>query len=179
MTSAALLLVPRILIVRLHHQQARPDALELDDARAGQRAAVDADVVRPEPGPEAGRVQDLGIELGNLDEQPAAGLIPVEREEAVDLLHAAGAIGDRRNRLGASGRGAAAALALRAGERREKEQTESERGRETVEHAEEYQLPRNVVTKAPDPRTPDRRTANAVSPAIVPSKEPPPSRGSA
>ena len=98
----------------------------------------------PRPVAEAGRVQDLGIELGNLDEQPAAGLIPVEREEAVDLLHAAGAIGDRRNRLGASGRGAAAALALRAGERREKEQTEGERGRETVEHAEEYQLPRNV-----------------------------------
>ena len=86
------------LVVRLHHQQPRPDAFELDDPRSGQRAAIDADVVRAETGAKAGGVQHLDIELRDFDEQPAAGLIPVHREEPVDLLHAAGAFADRRNR---------------------------------------------------------------------------------
>ena len=84
--------------VRLHHQHARADALERDDARAAAAAAIQADVVRAEAGGQAGVHQDVGIELRDLDEQRSGALVPVEREEAVDLLHARGARVDRLDR---------------------------------------------------------------------------------
>jgi hypothetical protein len=128
------------LIVRLHHQQARPDALELDDPRTGQRAAVDADVVRAETGAEAGRMQHFDIELGYLDEQPAAGLIPIHREEAVDFLHASGAFADRWNGVSTTCTGAATTLRLRGRRTMDEEETDTESSRERLEHAEDYKM---------------------------------------
>ena len=110
-----------------------------------ERAAIDADVVRAETGAEPGRVQHLDVELRDLDEQPAAGLVPVHREEAVDLLHAAGAIADRGDGVGA---GAGAALRLRRGGAGDQEQTNSERSGATVEHGEAYKILRTSVRPA-------------------------------
>ena len=62
-------------------------AFELDDSRAGQDATVEADVVRSQAGRQACRVKHLGVEPGDLEKQPASRLVPVEREEAVNLLH--------------------------------------------------------------------------------------------
>ena len=80
------------LIVRLHHQHLRPGAFELDDARAGQDAAVEPDVVRTEARGESRGVEHLGVEPGNLEPQAAGGFVPVEWEEAVDLLHAGSSV---------------------------------------------------------------------------------------
>ena len=75
------------LVVGLDHQHAGAGAFELDDSRAGQDAAVEADVVRSQAGRQACRVKHLGVEPGDLEKQPASRLVPVEREEAVNLLH--------------------------------------------------------------------------------------------
>ncbi len=74
--------------VRLGHQHAWTDALERHDPRAAAAAAIQADVVGAEPGRQAGVQQDLGIELRNLEEHRSGALFPVQREEALDLLHA-------------------------------------------------------------------------------------------
>src|SRR5690606_5531492 len=75
-------------IVGLNHEDLRPDALEDDDARARELPAIDPDVVRPEPGGDPGDVEDLGVEARDLEPELPGGLVPVEREEAVQALHA-------------------------------------------------------------------------------------------
>jgi len=63
--------------------------------------------------PPVPRSSPMSFELGDLDEHRAGALVPVEREEAVDFLHAGGARLDRLNRAGA-GLGAAATTAAAA-----------------------------------------------------------------
>ena len=75
-------------VVGLHDEDPRTDAFEGDDAGARERAAVDADVVRAEPGRNPGGVQHLGVQLRQLHPQPPAGLVPIERREAIELLEA-------------------------------------------------------------------------------------------
>src|SRR5262249_45612249 len=107
-------------LVRLHQQHARADALEDDQAAAAAGAAVEADVVGAETCGQTGGEQELGVEPRDLDEQGSAALVPVEREVAVDLLHAARARLDRRNRsarCGCLSAAAAAAAGLLRGER--------------------------------------------------------------
>ena len=50
-------------IVGLGHEDPGTDPLEPDDARAGQLAPIDADVVRPEPGADPRGVQNIGVPL--------------------------------------------------------------------------------------------------------------------
>ena len=88
-------------LIRLHEQHPRPDALEIDDASAAAGAAIEPNVVRSEARRQAGRIEELGVEPRNLDEQRSAALVPVQRKVAVDLLHACRAGVDRRDRSGA------------------------------------------------------------------------------
>jgi hypothetical protein len=67
-------------------------------ACAAAGAAIEPDVVRAESGRQAGVHQDVGVEPGNFDEQRSRALVPVERIEAVDFLHARGARVDRLDR---------------------------------------------------------------------------------
>ena len=80
---------------------------------AAALAAVEADVVRAEAGREAGVQQELGVEARDLEEQRSGALVPVEREVAVDLLHAGRAVVDRRDRTAGGLSAAATAAAAR------------------------------------------------------------------
>ncbi len=124
-----------VAVVRLDHEDLRPDALEDDDARAGELPAVDPDVVRAEAGSDTGDVEDLGVEARDLEPELAGGLVPVEREEAVETLHAARPFLDRRRPL----RLAAPALRVQMGGR----------GDESGEHEGETE-------RVPDARRPTR-----------------------
>src|SRR5206468_9226840 len=73
-------------LVRLHEQHARTDAVEVHDASAAAGAAIEPDVVRSEAGRQAGRVEELGVEPRDLEEERSAAIVPVERKVAVDLL---------------------------------------------------------------------------------------------
>ena len=84
------------LVVRLHHQDPRSGLLELHDPGAGGLAAIDPDVVRAQAGRHAGRIEDLGVQHRNFDVQLAGVVVPIEREESVDLLQVLGAVRDRR-----------------------------------------------------------------------------------
>src|SRR4030095_3809810 len=84
-------------LIALHQEHARADALELDDPAGAAGAAVESDVVRPETGREPGREQEVGVEPADLEEHRAGPLMPVERNEAVDLPHPARPVFDRRN----------------------------------------------------------------------------------
>ena len=72
--------------------------------RPAALAAIEADVVRPEAGGEARREQELGVEARDLEKQRAGALVPVQREVAVELLHAADAVLHRRYGSRASAR---------------------------------------------------------------------------
>ena len=86
-----------VVVVGLDHQDLRADALEADDACAGQLRAIQPDVVRSHAGPKARHVEHLRVQSRNLEvERAGAGLLPVEREEPVELLRAVRAVGDRR-----------------------------------------------------------------------------------
>ena len=85
-------------VLRLDQQHLGPGALEEDDALALQLSTVQADVVRAQPRREPVGVQHLDAEARDLEVEPAAGLVPVEREEAVELLHAGGLRFDRGRR---------------------------------------------------------------------------------
>src|SRR5205823_6862525 len=89
-------------VVGLHHHHARADALEFDDAALARLAAIETDIIRPEPGREPGGVEQLGVEPVDLHPQRAAALVPVERQVAVDLLEAGRAGFDGRGWSGRS-----------------------------------------------------------------------------
>ena len=63
-------------------------------------AAVEADIVGAQAGGEAGDVEEIGIQTGDLEVEAAGPLVPIERKVAVDLAHAAGAFLDGRNTSG-------------------------------------------------------------------------------
>ena len=89
-------------LVRLHQHHARPDALEVNQpSAAAAGAAVETDIVRAEPGGQAGVEQELGVETRDLEKHRAAALIPIQREVAVELLHARRAVLDRLQGCGA------------------------------------------------------------------------------
>src|SRR5207247_7300484 len=71
--------------VRLDHQDLRSDPLEADDAAAAFLAAIEADIVRSQPGRESGRVQNVGVEAWDFEEQRAGPLLPVERKVAIEF----------------------------------------------------------------------------------------------
>ena len=64
--------------------------------RAAFLPAVEADVVRAEAGGEAGGIEEFGVEARDLQPQVAGAFVPIEREIAVDFLHAGGAFLDAR-----------------------------------------------------------------------------------
>src|SRR5205823_12623152 len=119
--------------VRLHHENLRPDALEADDAPAAFLSAVEADVVRPQTGGQAGRKQEVGVEAWDLDQQAAGPLVPVEREEAVQFLETVRALVDRRGARGRALSAAAAALRLRRGRGTREHDCENDRCSEHME----------------------------------------------
>ena len=85
-----------VIVVRLGHENLRTDALELHDARAAELRAIEADVVGAEARREPREVNQLLVEPSDLHEEGAGRFIPVERHEAIELLHAGRAIRDRR-----------------------------------------------------------------------------------
>src|ERR1019366_10375649 len=86
--------------VALHQHHLRSDTLEGNDAGTAFLAAVEADVVRSQSGGEPGSIEELVVEARDLQPQAAGTLVPIERKVAVDLLHAAGALFDARQRPG-------------------------------------------------------------------------------
>ena len=98
------------VVVRGHEQDLRPHPLEHHDARTRKRAPIDPDVVRAEAGGDAGGMQDLHPEVRDLEIELPVRFIPVDGNEAVELLHVRGLLLDRgrlaRGRTrGLSGRG--------------------------------------------------------------------------
>ena len=85
-------------LVGLHQQHPRPDPLELHDPSLAALAAIQAEVVRAEPGRQPRGHQQLGVEAAHLEQHRARPLVPVERDEAVDLAQAGGALIHRRRR---------------------------------------------------------------------------------
>src|SRR6185436_12810579 len=99
-------------LVALNQQHARADAVERNDPRAAAGAAIEADVVRPETCRQTRREEELDVEARDLEKHRARTLVPVEREVAIQFLHAAGARIDPRHRAaGGLLRAAASALA--------------------------------------------------------------------
>jgi hypothetical protein len=76
-----------VAVVALHHEHARADALEDYDATGAELPLVEPDRVRSEPGGERDLIEDLGVEARDLEVHPPRARVPVERHEAVDLLH--------------------------------------------------------------------------------------------
>ena len=87
-------------LVGLDQQHARADALEEHQASGSARAAVEADVVRAKAGRESRRIEELGIEARDLEKHRSRSVVPVQRKVAVDLLHATGALLNRRRWTG-------------------------------------------------------------------------------
>ncbi len=81
-------------LIALHHQNARTNALEGDDAPLAFDAAVEPDIVGAEPGGETVGEQEVRIEARNLEPQIARALVPIEREIAIDFVHAGNAFFD-------------------------------------------------------------------------------------
>src|SRR5262249_50424852 len=90
------------------------DPMEADDATAAFLAAIEADVVRAEAGREPRREQEVLLERRDLEPQRAGAIVPVEGEEAIDLLQARRAFLDGWRAAGRRGLTAAAAT-LRKG----------------------------------------------------------------
>ena len=78
------------LVVGLDQQHPRPDAARLEDVRSAQLPPVDPHRIAPEAGSHRDLVEELGVQLGDLPEEGAGVVIPVEVEEA---LHGGGALG--------------------------------------------------------------------------------------
>src|SRR5690606_14399634 len=81
--------------VRLDHQDLRPHALEAHDVRVAEVTTVQPDVVVSDAGRQRRVVEDVLVEAADLEVYPPGLLIPVERQEAVQLLHAGRLRGDR------------------------------------------------------------------------------------
>ena len=92
--SAGLALEERKDLVGLDQQHLGSDALERDEPPVAFLAAVEADVVGAESGGQAGGVEEWTVEARDLEPEIAGALVPVEREVAVQLLHAGGALFD-------------------------------------------------------------------------------------
>ena len=117
-------------VVRLNHEDLPADALELDDARSGERAPVEPEVVRPESRPEAGEVDHLRVQCRDLHPELTEVRIPVQGQEAVHPLHSHGPVRDRGKRLRVSG------LGVRGERSREKSDEGEERGEGRPGHGE-------------------------------------------
>src|ERR1035437_3319735 len=101
-------------LIPLNHHHLRPHALERHDPSLAALAAIEADLVGSQAGGEAGGVEEVAVESWNLEKQRAGVLVPVEREVAVELLHARGSFFDARRTASRCRLAAAAAAPLSA-----------------------------------------------------------------
>ena len=85
-------------LISLNQQHAWADALEAHDASRAAAAAVEPDVVRSQAGRQPVREKKIAVEARDLQVHCSAAFVPVQREEAVHLLHAARPLVDRRRR---------------------------------------------------------------------------------
>jgi hypothetical protein len=85
--------VPR---VGLDEEHLGTDPLEVHERRSSALPAIQPDVVRPDAGLQAREVEHVGVQLPDLHVERARRLVPVEREETIELLHAGGLLFDRR-----------------------------------------------------------------------------------
>jgi hypothetical protein len=110
-----------VAVVRLDHQDLGADPLEGDDVRVAERAAIEAHRIRAEAGRERCLIQQLGVEPRDLHPHLALRLVPVDRDEAVDLRERTHALVYRlgARRAGSGGRRSAGGRrgALGGGER--------------------------------------------------------------
>ena len=90
-------------LVGLDQQHLGPDALERHDFSGALLAAIEADVVRPQAGGQTGGVQEIHVEARDLEPQAAGSLVPIKREVAIQLQHAAGAFVNGRRASGWGG----------------------------------------------------------------------------
>ena len=88
------------VLVALHHQDTRSHALEGDDLAPAFLSAIEADIIGAQSRRETRRVQHRGIEAGDLQPQIARALLPIDREKAIELRHAGGALLDGRDARG-------------------------------------------------------------------------------
>ena len=95
--------VDPVALVGLNHQHPGADALEPHDGGRPELAAVEPDIVRPDPGGERAHVEQIVVEPGDLHPQGAGLGVPVQREEPGQPLHARRALGDGGPVLGRSG----------------------------------------------------------------------------
>ena len=111
-------------LVGLDEEDFGAGALEADDAAFGDLAAVEAEVVGAGAVGEGVGVEEVravasGVEVGDFEVELAGFGVPVEGEEAVDVLHAGGFAGDGRGRgLGCENGGGRVARSRRPRARR-------------------------------------------------------------
>jgi len=89
------------VFVALDHEDAGSDALEGDDLAPAFLTAVEADIVGAEARRRDQWRRDGGVQAGDFQPEIAGALFPIDGEEAVELLHAAGALLDWGMRAGA------------------------------------------------------------------------------
>ena len=77
-----------VAVVRLDHQDLPAHPLEPHDARSADLAAVETNVVRPDPGGQRVDVQHLFAEAADLEPERSGVVVPVERVEPVEPLEA-------------------------------------------------------------------------------------------
>ena len=81
--------------VGLQHQDLGANTLEPDEITAAALSSIESDVVGTQPRRQAADVQDVLVEPGDLHVERARGDIPIEWEEAVELLHRGDLLLDR------------------------------------------------------------------------------------
>ena len=84
--------------VRLGHEHLGTYPVKAHDARSGELAPVDADVVGTQTGADPRCVQDIGVPLTDFEPDPAGRFLPVHRQEAVHEFHRRGLLRDRGRR---------------------------------------------------------------------------------
>src|SRR5262249_48917643 len=95
-----------IFEVLLNEQNFGADALEADDARGAELAAVEADVVGADAGRQAGLVDEFGGPFVDFEPELALFGVPIEVEVAGEFLRVCGFFGDGgRGIVGAKSRG--------------------------------------------------------------------------
>ena len=81
-------------LVPLYQQHLGTDTLKRDELAAVFRPAVEAHVVRPQSGGDAGGQQEILVEARYLQPQIAGALLPIQREIAVQLAQTGGPLLD-------------------------------------------------------------------------------------